>query len=164
MKMNKSGVQSRIPMIVVSFVAGWLVASIGWLVFMGFLRGASKPVRVHIRENKQASAFFYRTVHALFEGTYSSEDGSISEHALDVFRETALNIGNKCYLKIYDNESGYHGGIVFFPSGDIFHLTIMPHAGQGFVITDFNRMDWDYLWSSELKRTLPKPNNDTSNQ
>lgn len=160
--MKKSVLAPCVITAVVSFVAGLLVASIAWCLFMGFLRSASKPVRVRIRENEQASAFFYRTVHALFEGTYNSEDGSISEHALNAFREIALNSGNKCYVKIYDNESGYHGGIGFFPSGDIFHVTITPHPEEDFVITDFNRWRWDDLWSSELRSALPKPDEDGS--
>ena len=157
MKMNKSSFQFRVPAIAVSFVAGLVVASIGWFLFMGFLHSSSKPVRKRVRENKEATAFFYRTVQALFEGTYNSEDASIREHALKGFKENTSNLGNKCYIKVYDNESGYHGCIVFFPSGDLFHLTIMPHTEKEFVITDFGGMDWDTLWSSELTRTsIPK--------
>lgn len=155
--MNKSGLQPRLATIIVSFVAGTLVASIGWCLFMGFLRGASKPVRMRIRETEQATAFFYRTVHAIFEGTYNSEDRSMSEHSLNAFRKNASNSADKCYAKIYENESGYHGGVVFFPSGDIFHIMIMPHPEEDFVITEFARMDWDGLWSRELKRALPRP-------
>ncbi len=156
MKTNKSSIQFRVPAIAISFVAGLVVASTGWFLFMGFLHSSSKPVLKRMRENKEATAFFYRTMQALFEGTYNPENGSISERALNVFNKYASNLGNKCYIKIYDNESGYHGGIVFFPSGDIFYIIIMPHSEEDFVITHINRTDWDDLWSSELKRYLPK--------
>jgi hypothetical protein len=162
MKMNKSGFLSGLPTIVVSFLAGCLVASIGCFLFVRFSQSASKPVRVRVRENKQATAFFYRTANALFEGTYNSEGGSIKEHALNAFRQVASKHGNKCYVKIYDNESGYHGGVVFFPSGHLSHITIMPRTEQDFVITDFAGMDWDFLWSSELRSALPKPDEDES--
>jgi hypothetical protein len=151
MKMRKSSFQFRVPAIAVSFVAGLVVASIVWLLVMGFLWGADKPVRKRVRENEEATAFFYRTAHAIFEGTYSPEDGLISERALRAFRENASKHGNKCYVKVYDNESGYHGGVVFFPSGDIFHIIITPRPEHNFEITHFGGMNWDLLWSSELK-------------
>ena len=159
--MKKSVPVSRVMTAVVSFVVGLLVASIGWCLVIEFRHSASKPVRVRIRENKQATAFFYRTASALFEGTYNSEDGSISEHALNKFRKNASNSGNKCYAEIYDNESGYHWGAVFFPSGDIFEVILMPHSEQGFVITEFAPMDWDNLWGFQLKRALPKPDEES---
>ncbi len=162
MKVNNSGSRSHTSTIVVSFLAGCLMASIGWFVVMAFLTSASKPVRVRVRENKQATAFFYRTANALFEGTYNSEDGSIREHALSAFRQVASKHGNMCYVKIYDNESGYHGGVVFFPSGHLSHITMVPHTGQDFVITDFGGMGWDTLWSSELRSALPKLDEDGS--
>ena len=156
MKINKSGFQLSLPVIIISFVAGMLVASIGWFFLIGFLRSASKPVHVRIRETEKATAFFYRTAQALFEGTYKSEDGLI----LDAFRESASKCGNKCYVKVYDNESGYHGGVVFFPSGEIFHIIITPRPDHNFEITDFSRMNWDSLWSSELRSALPKTDED----
>jgi hypothetical protein len=108
------------------------------------------------RETDEATAFFYRTANVLFEGTYNSEDGSISERALSRFRKHESNLGNKCYAEIYDNESGYHGGRVFFPSGDLFFVRITPHSEQDFVMTMFTQADWDDLWSSELRSALPK--------
>jgi len=112
MKMDNSGSRSYLPKLVVSFLAGCLVASIGWFLFIGFSRSASKPVHVRVRENKQATAFFYRTANAIFEGTYNSEDGLVKEHALNAFRQVASKHGNKCYVKIYDNESGYSNRMV----------------------------------------------------
>ena len=111
------------------------------------------------RERINANAFFYRTMQALFQGTYSSEDSSISQEALNTFRKYESTLGGKCWADIGDEESGYHWGVAFFPSGDIFEVIILGD-GERFVLTSFDHEDWERLWRHALRRSGIEGNED----
>ena len=146
--MNKSVSKLRLNTTVVSvyacIVSVLLVASIA--LFLSEIHTAQK----RSSRTREANCFFYTTMHALFEGTYNPEDGSISQRALDAFRKYESRLGGKCVADIGDDSSGYHGGLIFFPSGDIFDVVIIRH-GERLVLTEFNHENWGRLWSDSLK-------------
>ena len=145
--MNKSVFKLCCLTAVVSFIAG--IAFIVLYSFIFALAGAPK-VRAQNRRRAEANSFLYTTIHAFFEGTYSSEDGSISQNALNTFRKYESKLGDKCYAYIGDGSSGYHGGKAFFPSGDIFDVIIMRDGGR-LVLTHFMHEDWERLWHDSLR-------------
>jgi hypothetical protein len=99
-------------------------------------------------------------MHELFEGKYSPEEGSVSEDALETFKEHAPRLGDKCELFIYDDwynrdrqAAGYFNGKAFFPSGDHFSVVIVRTDGR-FVLKRLKRFDagdWEQLWWELLR-------------
>lgn len=145
--MNKSVFALCLITAVVSFIAGLSLALLSYFVFSL----ASLPdARAQLSRRTEANSFFYTTMHALFEGTYSPQDGSISQQALNTFREYESRLGDKCWAYIGDDSSGYHGGKAFFPSGDIFDLVIM-RDGERLVLKYFTHEDWERLWRNSFR-------------
>ena len=145
--MNKS-VSELCLTAVVSFVVGIVLAALAFKILL-WVESNSGSVR---RKNQriEAISFCYRTMYALFEGTYNSEDGSISQKALSTFREYESKLGGRCCVYIgYGSSNFYHMGEVFFPSGDIFEVIIY-QDGERFVLRDFTHQDWERLWHREL--------------
>jgi hypothetical protein len=106
-----------------------------------------KPGRY--KEKREATAFFYRTMYALFEGTYNPEEGSVSPAFLERFEKHKPRLGSKCKLLIFDSYPDYYECYVFFPSGDIFDLVIDRRDGQE-ELKGFYQKNWDRLWKDEL--------------
>ncbi|UCC97274.1 MAG: hypothetical protein JSW66_15675 [Phycisphaerales bacterium] len=148
--MNKSFLDACSKTAVVSFVAGIIVGTGGFTLLM---LNAAPTTRTRIRRTQDARVFFYAAMRALFEGTYDPNDSSISEEALNTFRKYESRLGGKCYAQIHDESSGYHWGMVLFPSGDIFEVIIMRDAEQLLMLKEFAHQDWDKLWSDEIART-----------
>ena len=44
-------------------------------------------------QEQEAKAFFYRTMNALFEGTYNPEDGSVSPQFMNAFKKYEPRLG-----------------------------------------------------------------------
>ena len=135
---------------VVSFIAGIVLTTLAFNIAR-WVESNTKATRQN-NQTIKANAFFYSTMHAFFEGTYSSEDGSISQEALRTFSKYESKLGDKCWVDFGDEESGYHWGMAFFPSGDIFEVIIIP-VGERFVLNSFTHLDWERLWSDALKRS-----------
>jgi len=154
--MNKSVLKVCVTA-VVSFVAGIVLTTLAFNV-VRWVESSHEATRRH-KQRIEANAFFYRTMHALFQGTYSSEDGSISQEALNAFRRYESTLGGKCWAYIGDEESGYHWGMAFFPSGDIFEVIILGD-GERFVLTSFDHEDWERLWRDALRRSGIEGNED----
>ena len=123
---------------VVSFIVGVAVGplAIGMFLELIFPR--------HSQE-REAKAFFYRTMYTLFEDTYNSEEGSVSPEFLNEFKKYEPQLGKKCRLYIIDSESGYYECFAFFPSGDVFGLQIVL-VNDKWILYGFNRRDWDSFW------------------
>ncbi len=120
----------------VAFIAGILVVP-ATLISLSILKGPSLQ--------QEARYFFYRTMHELFEGNYNPVEDSVSKDALETFKEYGPRLGDKCQLSIYDDSSGYFGGVAFFPSGDYFWVVIV-RIGERFVLKKFNHADWESTW------------------
>lgn len=128
----------------VSFIAGIIFAPAAFML----LNQLRAPGRY--RQKSEAVSFFYSTMHALFEGTYNSEDGSVSPEALKKFREYEPQLGDKCRLFIVDGTPpGYYESLAFFPSGDIFDVVIRK-TSQGLILDVFYPRDWEKFWRSVL--------------
>jgi hypothetical protein len=101
------------------------------------------------KEQTAAYSFFYRTMHALFEGSYNPDRSAVSKEALQIFNEHGPRLGGKCQLFIYDSperqKKGYFFGPVFFPSGDMFVVRI-ERAGKRFVLKELSPWDWEEAW------------------
>lgn len=128
----------------VSFIAGIIFAPAAFML----LNQLRTPGRY--RQKSEAVSFFYSTMHALFEGTYNPEDGSVSPEALKKFREYEPQLGDKCRLFIVDGTPpGYYESLAFFPSGDIFDVVIRK-TSQGLILDVFYPRDWEKFWRSVL--------------
>jgi len=125
--------------IAISFIAG----TIFWPMALVLLSKLERPGLY--QRKKEAYSFFYRTMNELFEGTYNSEEGSVSQDALETFKEYKAWLGGKCRLVIGDDSSGYFGGEAFFPSGDIFYVVIV-RKDERMVLERFHPEDWERLW------------------
>lgn len=143
---------------VIAFIAGIMVIPIT-LFSLNKLNGPSLK-----QQQKEASYFFYRTMHELFEGNYNPEEGSVSQDALDTFKEYESRLGGKCQLYIYDDwysqnrqKSGYFSGPVFFPSGDRFDVGI-EQIGKHFVLKKLSPVDWEPVWMEKLFKSKKHQN------
>jgi VanZ family protein len=133
-----------------AFIAGVLVVPVA-SISLSILTGPSL-----FQRQQAARYFFYSTMCELFEGGYDPEEGSISENALETFREYRPRLGDKCSLSICNypynlsrQKVGYFDGAAFFPSGDSFQVLIV-RTGSRFVIERFEHWDWDTIWSEVL--------------
>ena len=95
----------------------------------------------------------------LFEGSYNPVEGSISEDALETFKEHEPRFGDKCRLVISNDpysrsrrRTGYFAGEAFFPSGDHFYVVIV-RTGERFVLERFEPWDWELLWMEIMSDT-----------
>lgn len=127
-----------------SIIAGMIFGLFG-LVHLGqFLT----PGRY--KEKREAITFFYNTMYALFEDTYSPLEGNLSEADLKKFEEHKPQLGGKCILFIIDSTPGYYECFAFFPSGDVFNLGIIKQDGHWKLTGFHNLQDWDKLWKDKL--------------
>ena len=128
----------------------YLVSSISLAVgfILGFLFLALLQSSSHQRE-RQVKSFFYKTMHAILEGTYNSDEGSVLPEALKTIIEYKHKLGNKCQLSIVDSSSDYCEGTVFFPSGDCFYVYLYP-KGKRWVIMRFDLVEWERRWRNIL--------------
>jgi hypothetical protein len=97
----------------------------------------------------EATSFFYRTINRLLEGSYNSEEGSVSEKALEKFRKYEPQLGDKCWAYIHEDSSGFFLGIACFPSGKIFDVVII-RTGNRWVLDYFYPRKWDLIWREVL--------------
>ena len=116
--MNKQ-LSSRYLTAIISFIIGIIIGIVALILLM-----AKVDAPRRYQQKREAISFFYSTMHALFEGTYNPEEGSVSEAFLEKFEEHKLQLGGKCKLFIIDSTPGYYECYVFFPSGDIIKLVI----------------------------------------
>jgi hypothetical protein len=84
-------------------------------------------------------------MNALFEGAYDVNKGSVSPEFMNAFKKYEPQLGKKCYLHIIDSTPGFYECFTFFPSGDIFGLTIILE-NEDWKLYGFNQWDWDSLW------------------
>ncbi len=138
---------------VVAFIAGILFVP-STLFSLNKLSGPSLQ-----QQQKEANYFFYRTMHALFEGTYNPEEGTVSKDALEIFKEHGPRFGDKCKLFIYDDwfsrnrqKAGFFCGPVFFPSGDMYSVEI-ERMGEHFVLKKLSPADWEQDWMEEVLKS-----------
>jgi len=150
--MNKS-LYSLCLTATVAFIVGILVGSVV-LISMSKLRAPGR-----YQQKMEAVSFFYRTMNALFEGTYSPKEGSVSETFLEKFGEYKPQLGGKCELFIVDSTHNYYECLAFFPSGDIFNLAIIRRDGR-WELEGFDLQDWERLWRDILYRYRIKRDSD----
>ncbi len=130
---------------IISFIVGIIIGIVAMILII-----ATVDAPRLYRQKREAVSFFYSTMHALFEGTYNSEDGSVSPEALKKFREYEPQLGDKCRLFIVDSTPpGYYESLAFFPSGDIFDVVIRK-TSQGLILDFFYPRDWEKFWRSVL--------------
>ena len=129
----------------IAFIAGILLGPVA-LISLSKLKAPGR-----YQQKMEAVSFFYRTMNALFEGTYSPEEGSVSEAVLEKFREYKPQLGGKCNLFIVDSTPDYYECFAFFPSGDIFNLAIIQRDGR-WELVGFDIEDWERLWRDVLYR------------
>ncbi len=129
----------------VAFIAGIIFAP------MAFIALSKLKAPGRYQQQRDAVSFFYKTMHALFEGTYSAEEDWVSPDALKKFREYETQLGDKCELFIVDSTPGYYECVAFFASGDIFRLVIV-RRGQNWVLDGFYSRDWERFWRDVLYR------------
>jgi len=133
--------------VVLAFIVG-IVVGCGATVFLGVRLGLARS-----HQKREAVDFFYRTMNSLFQGTYNSEDGSISQQALDTFKEYQPRLGNKCQIFVVDRGGPYYDCVAFFPSGDFFNIVI--HRKKGFwVLRELYHGDWDRFWRVYIQHKL----------
>lgn len=101
-------------------------------------------------QEQEAKSFFYRTMNAIFEDTYNSEEGSVSPQFMDAFKKYEPQLGEKCRLYIIDGKSGYYECIAFFPSGDVFGLAIILE-NESWILYGFDPVDWDNFWENAIR-------------
>ena len=130
----------------IAFIAGAVFVLIAIVVWKSHF----EPNRS--QRQREAYAFFYKTMHELFEGTFNPEEGSVSTDALETFKKYESRLGDKCRLFIGDDSSGYFGGIAFFPSGDSFYVVIV-RMDEHMVLKMFNPEDWERFWMDVMPRT-----------
>ncbi len=131
----------------VAFFAGILVVP-ATLISLNILKGPSLQ--------QEACYFFYRTMHELFEGNYNPEERSVSNNALETFKEYRSRLGDKCQFFLYNDwynrnkqKTGYFGGQAFFPSGDTFYVVIV-RIDERFVLKVFSPVDWELDWMESM--------------
>jgi hypothetical protein len=129
----------------VSFFAGVWVGVVTMVILPMLFRHSS-----YQREQK-IKVFFYKTMHAIFEGTYDSNEGSVYSVALETIKEYEPRLGKKCNLFINDSSPDYTEGVVFFPSGDYFYVYI-GRKYKKLVIYRFDSLNWQENWSEILYR------------
>jgi hypothetical protein len=134
----------------ISFIAGVAVVplavmTLGAVVgFFGFFSTNRQS------QELRAKAFFYRTMNAIFEDTYNSEEGSVSPEFMDTFKKYEPQLGKKCRLYIIDSHSDYYECFTFFPSGDVFSLQI-ELMNDKWKLYGFNPWDWDSFWRNAIR-------------
>lgn len=90
-------------------------------------------------------------MHAIFEGTYDADEGSISPKPLKMIEEYEPRLGKKCEFFINDSSPDYTEGTAFFPSGDFFYVLI-DRKGKSWVINQFYHLNWEESWNNTLHR------------
>lgn len=135
---------------IVSFIGGILF----WPFYLALRTDFNAPRKYSQR--MEANSFFFGTMKALLEGSYSDEDSSISPEALETFREYESRLGGKCWADIREEESGYHWGMAIFPSGDVFEVIIFRKEDESFLLKCFDHQDWERLWRNALGRNRIK--------
>ena len=128
----------------IAFIAGTIFGFLALVPLGQFIT----PGRYN--EKREAITFFYNTMYALFEDTYSSGEGTLSEADLKKFEEHKPQLGGKCKLFIVDSKPGYYECFAIFPSGDIFNLAIIRRDGRWKVAGFNNLQDWDRIWKDIL--------------
>jgi hypothetical protein len=134
----------------VSFIAGVAVVPLAVValgVAVGFLGFFSTNRQ---SQEQQAEAFFYRTMNALFEGTYNANEGSVSPEFMNAFKKYEPQLGKKCRLYIIDSTPGYYECFTFFPSGDVFVLQIVL-MNDRWILYGFDLRDWDIFWRNAVE-------------
>jgi len=131
----------------ISFFAGMVVGLFAMIVFFELIL----PNRY--QREQEAKSFFYRTMNAIFEDTYNSEEGSVSPQFMDAFKKYEPQLGKKCRLYIIDSHTDYYECIAFFPSGDVFTLQIALE-NESWILYGFNPVDWDSFWRNAIR--MPK--------
>jgi len=137
----------------VAFIAGIMFAP------MAFIALSKLKAPGRYQKQRDAVSFFYKTMNALFEGTYSAEEDWVSPDALKKFREYETQLGGKCELFIVDSTPGYYECVAFFPSGDIFSLAIVRRDGR-WVLSYLHPRDWERFWRDALYRYRIKRDSD----
>lgn len=123
----------------ISFITGLVAGFLTLAVLLTLLQASSR------QREREVESFFYKTMHAIFEGTYDSAEGSVSPKALKTIREYQPRLGNKCHLSIRDSSADYCEGLAFFPSGDCLYVFI-DRRGKSWVIKTVDLQDWEGLW------------------
>lgn len=136
-----------------TFIIGIVVGILAITIFMAHFKAPKR-----YQQKMEAISFFYRTMHDLFEGTYSNEGISISPEALKIFKEYEHRLGGKCDLIIYDSTPGYYECAAFFPSGDVFTIGIVLRDRR-WLLGGFHHRDWQRFWSDILYRYRIEPEN-----
>lgn len=132
---------------VLSFIVGFLCSP----VVIGLWKGQF-VAPVELQRYKEAHAFFYKTMIELFEGTYNSEDGYISQKPHDIpniYKEYAERLGGKCVVHLEKDSLDDFVGQAFFPSGDVFDVTVARIDGR-WKLVDFHHWNWNRLWADRL--------------
>ena len=129
----------------IPFIAGFTAGFFTMAVFFILLQSSSN------QREKEVKSFFYRTMHAIFEGTYESDEGSVSPKALKIIREYEPRLGKKCRLFLVDNSADYCEGISVFPSGDCLYVFI-DRRGKRWVIKTVDIDNWERIWRDKLQR------------
>jgi hypothetical protein len=101
------------------------------------------------QQEREAIFFFYRTMHSLFQAKYTSENGSISQQALETFGEYRDRLGSKCQLFVVDRMCDDYKAVAFFPSGDVFYVIIARQEGH-WVLDWLYPGNWEDMWGSVL--------------
>jgi len=131
---------------VISFIVGVAVAPLAIGMFLELFF----PNR--LSQEKEAKAFFYRTMDALFEGSYNPEEGSVSPEFMNAFKKYESQLEKKCRLYIFDSSSGHYECFAFFPSGDVFVLAI-ELINDRWILYGFNLIDWDKFWGDAVRKS-----------
>jgi hypothetical protein len=91
-------------------------------------------------------------MYKLFENTYYSEEGVISQQALETFKKYKPQLGSKCQLFICDDSynrklqtTGKFNCMVFFPSGNIFYTTIV-RSEKNLQLKSLTPGNWETEW------------------
>jgi hypothetical protein len=128
----------------ISFIVGVAVSPFAMIVFFELI----SPNRQS--QEREAKSFFYRTMNAIFEDTYNSEEGSVSPQFMNAFKKYEPQLGKKCRLYIIDSHSDYYECFAFFPSGDVFNLVIALE-NESWILYGFNPRDWDSFWENAIR-------------
>jgi len=131
---------------VVSFIAGVMIGLFTTVLFLKLI----SPNRY--QQEQQAKAFFYRTMDALFAGTYNPKEGSVSPEFMNAFKKYEPQLEKKCRLYIFDSSSGHYECFAFFPSGDVFLLSI-ELINDRWILYGFHLIDWDKFWGDAVRKS-----------
>ena len=117
-------------------------------------RTLERPVRVARRTSatERGLLVFFKTMIGLFEGTYNPEDGYISQKPHDIpniYKEYAERLGGKCVVHLEKDSVADFVGQAFFPSGDVFDVTVARIDGRWKLIR-FNHWNWSRFWADRL--------------